>query len=755
MASIIIPCWNQREFTRQCIAALMRHTRVPWELIVVDNGSTDGTGDYLAGVQDAAAVPVTVIANATNRGFPAAINQGLQVARGEFLVLLNNDVVVTDGWLDQLIALASARTDLNAACLSPPLAPPPKGGEGNVVSEGVPGRLASAIGLVGPMSNYAAPPQLVAEVPYRDIDGMQAFARQWRDEHHGQWFSVPKLSGFCLLMKRAVYETIGGLDERFGLGFFDDDDLAERARRAGFGLAVAHDLFVHHFGSRTFLGNGIDTETLLDENAQRFAGKWGLAQMQGRRVALRPFGERTGTNPVPNPDVLPRIDADGRGSEGTGSSVRDRSAEAGETLPSLRSAGGSGVKVSLTMIVRNEQENLPNCLESARGLFDEIVVVDTGSTDRTKEIALGFGARVIDFLWVDDFAAARNAALEHATGDYAFWLDADDVIDPGEREKVRALLDGLGMVDGDGRAFAERAAAELARGGSGTTPPDPPFTSGGNLNISDAVANPKGLVAYVVRCACDPSPDGTGGETVVDHVRLFPLRADVRWTYRVHEQIMPALRRAGIAVRWSDCTVRHTGYSDLALRARKLDRDSRILREELKDRPNDPFVLFNLGSIAIEQRDWRQALEYLKRSLARSAPTDSITCKLFALIARAHQMLGDPNSAIRTCEEGLKYEPADAELWFRKAVIHRHRGESAEAESCWRRILTLTRPEQFRSVDLGIYGHLTRRNLAALAAERGDHDEVERLWRAVLAECPGDCEAIRKLATDGTRIEHG
>ena len=78
--------------------------------------------------------------------------------------------------------------------------------------------------------------------------------------------------------------------------------------------------------------------------------------------------------------------------------------------------------------------------------------------------------------------------------------------------------------------------------------------------------------------------------------------------------------------------------------------------------------------------------------------------------------------------------------------MHRHRGESAEAERCWRRILTLKRPDQFCSVDQGIYGHLTRRNLAALAAERGDHAEAERLWDEVLAECPGDREALAKLA---------
>ena len=82
--------------------------------------------------------------------------------------------------------------------------------------------------------------------------------------------------------------------------------------------------------------------------------------------------------------------------------------------------------------------------------------------------------------------------------------------------------------------------------------------------------------AYVVRRACDPRPDGTGGETVVDHIRLFPLRDDVRGTYRVHEQILPALRKASVPVRWTDLTVRHTGYVDRDLR-RKPDRDSRLL----------------------------------------------------------------------------------------------------------------------------------------------------------------------------------
>ena len=116
LASIIMPCWNQVGFTQQCLAALKEHTRPAWELIVIDNGSNDGTAAYLAGVRDMASVPVTVVTNTKNVGFPAAINQGLRLARGEYLVLLNNDVIVTDGWLDQLIALVNAkRGDVNGS----------------------------------------------------------------------------------------------------------------------------------------------------------------------------------------------------------------------------------------------------------------------------------------------------------------------------------------------------------------------------------------------------------------------------------------------------------------------------------------------------------------------------------------------------------------------------------------------------------------------------------------------------------------
>ena len=124
--------------------------------------------------------------------------------------------------------------------------------------------------------------------------------------------------------------------------------------------------------------------------------------------------------------------------------------------------------------------------------------------------------------------------------------------------------------------------------------------------------------AYVVRCACDPGPDGTGGDTVVDHIRLFPLRRkdplDVSGARADSARPAPG----NIPVEWTDLTVRHTGYVDQALRARKLDRDTKILMRELEERPDDPFVLFNLGAIAVE----RQGLGRRARIISRSSLTN-------------------------------------------------------------------------------------------------------------------------------------
>ncbi|MBW3496608.1 glycosyltransferase [Bacillus sp. FDAARGOS_1420] len=101
------------------------------------------------------------------------------------------------------------------------------------------------------------------------------------------------------------------------------------------------------------------------------------------------------------------------------------------------------ITISLCMIVKNEEKNLEKCLQSIEGIPDEIIIVDTGSTDKTKELALKWTPHVLDFEWNDDFSAARNFAFQQATKDYIFWLDADDILLPENRKKLLVLKQNL------------------------------------------------------------------------------------------------------------------------------------------------------------------------------------------------------------------------------------------------------------------------------------------------------------------------
>jgi tetratricopeptide (TPR) repeat protein len=352
-------------------------------------------------------------------------------------------------------------------------------------------------------------------------------------------------------------------------------------------------------------------------------------------------------------------------------------------------------RVSLCMIVKNEEANLPACLASVADLVDEVVVVDTGSSDATREVAATVTARVFEFPWVDDFAAARNESLRHATGDWIFWLDADDRLDEESRHKLRALFAGLK-----------------------------------NENV-----------AYVMKCLCASDTPG-GADTVVDHVRLFRNDPLLRWKYRVHEQILPAVRAQGGEVRWADVVIRHVGYQDPALRHRKLERDLGLLRREVADQPDDPFTLFNLGSVYQELGRTAEALPILQRSLALSHPTDSIVRKLYALIVACHRRLRQPKEALSACRAGRGIYPDDVELLFQEGLVLRELGDPAGAEACLLRLLKGSEGQHFASLDPGLSGYKARHNLAVVYHEQGRAAEAEAQWQAALAAQPDFSPAL-------------
>ncbi len=234
---------------------------------------------------------------------------------------------------------------------------------------------------------------------------------------------------------------------------------------------------------------------------------------------------------------------------------------------------------------------------------------------------------------------------------------------------------------------------------------------------------------------------GQSAGSVADHIRLFPIRDDVRWTYRVHEQILPAIAAAGIPVRWTEIEIAHLGYLDAGRCDYKLERNLRILKAELREKPGNPLVLFNIGWAAIYRNDPKTVLGYLRASLTASSPHDALIRKVYALLAQAHLMLGEPDSALAALVTGRSLAPDDAGLLYSEGILRRDRGDLDGAEACWRRVLTHSRRDTFSIVMPGVHGHLTRRKLAALAESRGDVAEAIRLWNEVLVECPGDPEA--------------
>ena len=261
-------------------------------------------------------------------------------------------------------------------------------------------------------------------------------------------------------------------------------------------------------------------------------------------------------------------------------------------------------------------------------LFDEIVVLDTGSKDRTIEIARSFGARVFDFVWVDDFAAARNAAWRVPRA-ITLWLDADDLIEPTERRKLEALLGRLRGISRVPKGDRQRRPGDAQTRLAGTRP----CAEGGQAPASLAGASPPASAFVVVAALAIRRRTAAVG---------IPLSITFGFSLssKAFDGIIGSTSRFCRLLNGPGCRSNGRtspyGIPDMPTGRcgrESSNRDLRILREELAERPDDPFTLFNLGSIAMERGEWNDALAHLKRSLAGSAPTDSIVRKLFALIA--------------------------------------------------------------------------------------------------------------------------
>ena len=240
--SVIVITYNNLTLTQACLHSIERYSDYAnLEVIVVDNASVDETPTYLTAWVEQGD-DRRIILNLDNRGFAAANNQGLAVASGDYLVLLNNDTYVTPGWIATLFAhLSRSKT----------------------------------LGMVGPVTNNIGNEARI-DIYYDDMDAMLQAAGEYTARHAGQLTPLRTAAFFCVVMRRAVYDKVGPLDEAFGIGFFEDDDYCRRVEQAGWTIACADDVFIHHELSASF--NQLKREkrqALFEKNKVIYEEKWG------------------------------------------------------------------------------------------------------------------------------------------------------------------------------------------------------------------------------------------------------------------------------------------------------------------------------------------------------------------------------------------------------------------------------------------------------------------------------------------------
>jgi hypothetical protein len=269
----------------------------------------------------------------------------------------------------------------------------------------------------------------------------------------------------------------------------------------------------------------------------------------------------------------------------------------------------SSLRLSLCMIVRDERANLPACFDSVQGLVDEIVVVDTGSTDGTQDYARERGAILLQSEWRGDFSAARNLALGHARGAWILVLDADETLPPRSAAEIRALV--------------ARAPAEAF-----------------NLITRNRGHDGRAVLGLILR--------------------LFPNRAEVRFQFPIHEEVNSSLAAAGIPIRDTEIEILHSGYADPATLARKAERNRAIIEQALATAHGgeaERHLRYYYADTFYQAADWaRAAVEFDACAAAASEPEGKYARIVRLRAAECHFHLEDLAAAAARLPARLEAE---------------------------------------------------------------------------------------------------
>ena len=346
---------------------------------------------------------------------------------------------------------------------------------------------------------------------------------------------------------------------------------------------------------------------------------------------------------------------------------------------------------AMQVMMRDEEPNLPAFLTSVNPWCTTVYIVDTGSKDRSIEVARDYGAIVSERPWDFSFSNARNYVMDQTKGEeFGGFADCDDTLPPECGEGIQRLL----------------YAAE------------------------DRVAG------WLMQVHIPPGP-GMDGTTIVDHLKIWRSGRGYRWTGRIHEQLLGSIRASGGIVQRTSLYYIHSGYDFTAPgQKKKRDRDEYLLRLDEEENPEASFPRFNSGMSRFHWNEFDTAIQKFHECIERADPAESIMRKVYAMLCGSYVAKRDFDNARKYLEIGLALTPNDPELLFRAGNLFRDLGDLPVAERFYLRLLTERESGHIDSRDVTIETYKGHHNTAGLYLEMGRQADAEAHFRAALRYNP-------------------
>ncbi|MCU7667915.1 glycosyltransferase [Bacillus thuringiensis] len=352
--------------------------------------------------------------------------------------------------------------------------------------------------------------------------------------------------------------------------------------------------------------------------------------------------------------------------------------------------------ISLCMIVKDEEKRLPNCLESVKDLVDEIIIVDTGSTDKTEDIAKDFGAQIYHFEWIHDFAAARNFSLEKATKDWILWLDADESIEKININELKEKLETTSHL-------------------------------GFEVEIHNILVENQAPLIH-------------------KSIRLFKNELNINFMNKVHEQ--PSIHNNNIPyyeVGLLPITVNHIGYrEDVVIDKDNKDRNFKILKEELKHNPNNRFLHFNMANEYLRNEDYHNALYHYKIATNNKKDNEMLSHSLLKMVLALYE-LKRFDEMFELLNEGQKRFPDYTDIYYIQADILEKFGRDEEAKYLYELCLKQGNPKKNYITRQGVGDILPQKKLVDLYLKGGFYKKAATSLLQLISFNKYDLKVITSL----------